>query len=54
MNLLNQNWGWVRTITNQQAYLLTFAGYSGNIPVYTVGTITDNSYNLDPASRWEL
>ena len=54
MNLLNQNWGWVRYVTNQNAFLFNFAGYSGNIPVYTVGTLNDNSYNSDPASRWEL
>jgi hypothetical protein len=54
MNMINQNWGWVRYVTNQNAFLMTFAGYSGNIPVYTVGTITDNSYNSDPSSRWEL
>jgi hypothetical protein len=54
LNMINQNWGWVRYVSNQNAFLMTFAGYSGNIPVYTVNTITDNSYNSDPASRWEL
>jgi hypothetical protein len=54
MNLLNRDWGWVRYVSNQQAYLMNFVGYSGSVPVYYASNISDNSYTSDPASRWQL
>jgi hypothetical protein len=56
MNMINQDWGWIRTVNLQAASnMLSFYAYDvSSQPMYKIGTLTDPSIASDPSSRWQM
>ena len=56
MNMIDGDMGYIKTVNNQRAFLLNFAGLDpvSGVPRFTYGTLTDPAYASDLSSRWQM
>jgi hypothetical protein len=56
VNMLDKDAGYIKTVNNQRAFLLTFANLdpATGKPRFTYGKLTDPAYASDLASRWQM
>ncbi|MGA3286839.1 MAG: carboxypeptidase regulatory-like domain-containing protein [Bacteroidota bacterium] len=56
MNMLNKDAGYIKTVSNQRAFLLNFSSLDPvtGKPRFTYGKLTDPAYASDLASRWQM